>query len=286
MLFSKPTKASLDAVIARYLPAAQAAGCFSALEGLSGTSYRLVTEQGNFTARKLSPQRLPGLSLQRHYRALKRLPVGIAPKPYCLVEGWLLTRWLEGEVSPVLPPLRELTGLLYYLHRQPPFGWRISLVPLLEFYWQESDRKRRTLAWLRELKRLKRTKEPRPLRLAPLHMDVHAGNLVRQGDGQPGLIDWEYAGDGDIALELAAVQAANPVDGEALLAQYASLASLNVDKLRQQVTRWQPWIALLMASWYECRWRQTGQQHFITLADDAWRALRAMKHQERESWAQ
>ncbi|WPU21370.1 thiamine kinase [Cedecea neteri] len=286
MLFSKPTKASLDAVVTRYLPAAQAAGCVSALEGLSGTSYRVETGAGSFTARKLPEQRLPGISLRRHHLALRQLPAGIAPEPWCLAEGWLFTRWLDGEVLPNLPPLTELTGLLYYLHRQKLFGWRISLIPLLEFYWQESDPNRRTLAWLRELKRLKRRKEPRPLRLAPLHMDIHAGNLVRQPGYRLGLIDWEYAGDGDIALELAAVLAANAVDSEALLAVYAAQASLSVGALRRQVARWQPWMTLLMASWYECRWRQTGEHYFITLADDAWRALRASKHQERELWAQ
>jgi thiamine kinase-like enzyme len=35
-------------------------------------------------------------------------------------------------------------------------------------------------------------------------MDVHAGNIVHTEAGLR-LIDWEYAGDGDIALELAAV---------------------------------------------------------------------------------
>jgi aminoglycoside phosphotransferase (APT) family kinase protein len=35
-------------------------------------------------------------------------------------------------------------------------------------------------------------------------MDVHAGNIIHSESGLR-LIDWEYAGDGDIALELAAV---------------------------------------------------------------------------------
>ena len=34
-------------------------------------------------------------------------------------------------------------------------------------------------------------------------MDVHAGNIVH-GEAGLRLIDWEYAGDGDVALELAA----------------------------------------------------------------------------------
>lgn len=36
------------------------------------------------------------------------------------------------------------------------------------------------------------------LRLGPLHMDVHGDNIVRTASGLR-LIDWEYAGDGDIA---------------------------------------------------------------------------------------
>ncbi|WP_257896521.1 phosphotransferase, partial [Enterobacter chuandaensis] len=51
---------------------------------------------------------------------------------------------------------------------------------------------------------LRKTGEPQPIRLSPLHMDVHAGNIVHTPEGGR-LIDWEYAGDGDVALELAAV---------------------------------------------------------------------------------
>ena len=43
----------------------------------------------------------------------------------------------------------------------------------------------------------------RPLRLALLHMDIHGGNVIRHRDSLQ-LIDWEYASDGDVALELAA----------------------------------------------------------------------------------
>jgi thiamine kinase len=37
---------------------------------------------------------------------------------------------------------------------------------------------------------------------------------------------------------------------------------------------------MLMAGWFECRLQQTGDQQFITLADDAWRQLK-MKGKER-----
>lgn len=97
-----------------------------------------------------------------------------------------------------------LTNLLYDVHQQPRFGWRVTLAPLLAQYWQTCDPARRTPRWLRWHQRLRRRGEPRPLRLAPLHMDVHAGNIIHSEFGLR-LIDWEYAGDGDIALELAAV---------------------------------------------------------------------------------
>ena len=273
MLFRKPTNTPLEAVIARYLPVADATGCFCALEGLSGTSFRLETELGLFNARKLPEQRLPGLSLHRYHKVLKQLPPGIAPQPYALVEGWLLSHWLEGDPLSGSLPTIELASLLHLLHRQPLFGWRVRIAPLLSYYWQQSSPMRHTAYWLRRLKLLLAAKEPQPLRLAPLHMDVHAGNLIQQAQGL-GLIDWEYAGDGDVALELATILASNPFINDDFLPHYAHLAHLELDELHRQITRWQPWVKLLVASWYECRWQQTNQSQFAALADTAWQEMR------------
>lgn len=261
----------------RHLPAADAAGYFSSLEGLSGTSFRLETELGLFNARKLSEQRLPGLSLHRYHKVLKQLPPGIAPQPYALVEGWLLSHWLVGEPWSGPLPGSELASLVHRLHQQPLFGWRVRVAPLLGYYWQQSSPSRRSAYWLATLKRLLIRGEPRPLRLAPLHMDIHAGNVIQQSQGL-GLIDWEYAGDGDIALELATLLASNEFDNHDFLPRYAQLAGISLSDLRRQITCWQPWVALLVASWYECRWQQTYQPQFATLASQAWQA---MKHQEK-----
>lgn len=273
MLFRKPTNTFLDSVIARYLPVADATGCFSALEGLSGTSFCVKTEQGWFNARKLPEQRLPGLSLHRYHKVLKQLPPGIAPQPYALAEGWLLSHWLEGEAWSGPLPATELARLLHLLHRQPLFGWRVRVAPLLNYYWQQSSPKRRTAYWLATLKQLLEMKEPRPLRLAPLHMDVHAGNIVQQPQGL-GLIDWEYAGDGDIGLELATVLDCNIFAEDDFLSRYAYFAHLELAELYRQIARWRPWVKLLVASWYECRWQQTNQPQFATLADKAWQEMR------------
>ena len=180
--------------------------------------------------------------------------------------------FFHGKVESRLPDADELAGLLYHLHQQPQLGWRISLLPLLEQYWQCGDPARRTPCWLRALKRLRKSGEPRPLRLGPLHMDVHGDNIVRTASGLR-LIDWEYAGDGDIALELAAVWVNDESQHQRLVSAYAQRAHIEQNALWRQVRRWRPWVIMLKAGWFEYRWRQTGDRQFIRLADETWRQL-------------
>lgn len=222
----------------------------------------------SLAARQCLPYAMPGVSLSRQYRVLKQLSSGIGPRPHLLAGGWLVTQWLEGTPCGNNIPVADLASLLWRLHRQPCFGWRISLRPLLEHYWLTASPRRRSLLWLRTLHELSRRGEPRVINPVPLHMDVHGDNLIMTPDGLR-LIDWEYAGDGDAALELAA---AEPAQG--LIEEYAAQAHLPPDRLASQVRRWRPWVRLLAASWYEKRFQQTAQKQFSQLADEAWRRLR------------
>ncbi|HFZ8995922.1 TPA: thiamine kinase [Citrobacter freundii] len=241
--------------------------------GLSGGSSVIAGEAGRLVLRRPHDPDAPEADFRRQYRALARLPASLAPEPRFYLSGWMAVDYLAGEVSSALPATDELAGLLYHLHRQPLFGWRIALLPLLNHYWQHGDPARRTLFWLRKLKKLRQRREPRPLRLAPLHMDVHSGNLIHTASGLR-LIDWEYAGDGDIALELAAVWVADAEQHRRLVNDYARRAGINASQLWHQVSLWQPWVLMLKAGWYEYRWHQSGEQQFITLADDTWRQLK------------
>lgn len=195
------------------------------------------------------------------------MPSSLAPKPLGYFSGWMAVEYVPGAIPATLPDAPDTAALLYHLHHQKRFGWRASLLPLLERYWQFSSPQRRTPRWLRLLRRLRQQGEPQPLRLAPLHMDVHAGNIIDTPAGLR-LIDWEYAADGDVALELAAVWSEEKA---ALIAAYAQRAQLDEAILTRQIQRWQPWIQLLMTTWYEYRWQQTGDQQFIALADEGWR---------------
>ena len=268
---SPSSKLSRDALLSRYFPHYRTAA-HSASRGLSGGSCIIQRGDRRVVLRQHHDASAPESLFRRQYRALQSLPASLAPRPISYYPGWMAVEYLPGETSGTLPDLRELADLLHRLHRQPRFGWRITLLPLLERYWQHGDPARRFPQWLRALKQLRRRGEPQPLRLAPLHMDVHAGNIVRGGQGLR-LIDWEYAGDGDIALELASVWTQNDRQRAALLAEYAHRASLEQQTLARQVRRWRPWVLMLMAGWYEYRWAQTGDRQFIALADDGWRQL-------------
>ncbi len=264
---------SCEALITRYFPAAQAAGTVSVVGGLSGGLVRIEAGTQTFAARRRLSETVPGVSLARQHRVLRRLAPEIGPQPYLLAGGWLVTEWLAGEPCGDAVPVEALAELLYRLHGQPRFGWRIPLLKLLAFYWQEAAPERRSLLWLRTLRRLRQVGEPTPLKLSPLHMDVHGDNLIMTQGGLR-LIDWEYAGDSDIALELAACGL-----GERLIDAYAAQSGLSRKRLARQVQRWQPWVQTLAASWFERRWQQTRQQHFIQLADDAWRRLQCREHE-------
>lgn len=244
------------------------------LQGLTGHSCKLESAQGAFIARPAPQPPIPFVDRQREARLLRKLyPSGLTPRPLLGDAQLLLLPWRAGE--PLTPQTfhqrrDEVVALLLRLHRQPQTGYRLQLLPLLQRYWQLC--RQRHSGWQRALRRLARAGEPAPLRLAPLHMDVHAGNLIAGAEGLH-LIDWEYAADGDVALELAALCAADPERAESWLAAYAEAARLPLAPLTRQVARWQPWLRLLMASWYQLRAEQSDEAELRQLARQSWQTL-------------
>ncbi len=262
---------SRDTLLSRYFPQYRLLAP-QAHPGLSGASAIIEHNNHRLVLRQYHTALGSPAHFRRHYHALRHLPETLAPQPRFIAPGWMAVEYLPGEVKQALPASRALAAMLYHLHRQPPFGWRIVLMPLLERYWLQASPSRRSPLWLQQLKRLRKLGEPSPLRLAPLHMDVHAGNIVHTANG-PRLLDWEYCGDGDIALELASVWTENETQRQVLLTEYAHLARLPARQLHRQVRRWRPWVLMLMAGWYELRWQQSQDKQFITLADDIWQQL-------------
>ncbi len=95
-------------------------------------------------------------------------------------------------------------------------------------------------------------------------MDIHPGNLLTTGE-ELRLIDWEYAADGDIALDIAALFRSNGWSAEQqqrFLQHYAHQGYRDVARLQAQVRRWLPWVDYLMLLWFEVRWQQSGDVEF------------------------
>lgn len=274
MQSSKNNRLTRDDVLSRYFPQYHPVAANN--HGLSGGSVIIENATHRLVLRCHHDPQAPESHFLRQYRALSRLPATLVTRPRFYTPGWMAVDYLAGDVKSGLPDADALAGLLYHLHQQPCFGWRVTLLPLLEQYWQCCDPARRTPDWLRRLKRLRTVREPRPLRLGPLHMDVHGGNLVHTASGLR-LIDWEYAGDGDIALELAAVWVDDALQHQQLVAAYAKRAHIDPRRLWRQVRLWHPWVMMLKAGWFEYRWQQTGEQQFTRLADETWHQLTTKK---------
>ncbi|KFK96496.1 MULTISPECIES: thiamine kinase [unclassified Serratia (in: enterobacteria)] len=266
------SEAQLRQLVSSRLPAVNTAGCrFSPIQGLTGTSWLIEGAGICLLARQQMQDKYAlGVSRRREGRVLKRCGAGIGPQIWLQTPGWLIVEWLVGENVKeasflALNESGELATLLAELHQRPLSGYRLNLQQQLADYWQHIDRRRITPAWLRWQRTFMQNSPPQPLKLAPLHMDVHAGNLLVQGE-RLRLIDWEYAADGDIALELAALFRFNQlstIDQQHFLHHYAQRGYADRWQLVAQVQRWLPWVDYLMLMWFEVRWQQTGELEFL-----------------------
>lgn len=261
-------------MLGRRFPAAQSADFhFESVGGLSSESWRISAPGFEALARPQSASgRLTGVDRHREFHLLRQMAAaGLAPRPLLWVKDWLIIEWAPGRVVTTaefsaLLNNGDLARYLAVIHQQPLSGYPLALQPLFALHWQRMDARRRTPALLRLHQRFQRQAPPKPLAVAPLHLDVHADNLLLTRE-KIQLIDWEYAADGDIALELAFIARANQLDvttQRSFLQGYCrQRPGFSLACLQQQIERWLPWVDYLLLMWHEIRWRQTGQERFL-----------------------
>lgn len=267
-----PAEAALRRLIERELPAVKTAGCrFSPVQGLTGESWRIEGEGVQLLARQQSAEKTAlGVSRRREARVLRSAGEGLGPKVLMQNNQWIILEWLSGDVVTeahftCLNQHGDLARLVARLHQRPLSGYPLNLHRQFARYWQQLDRRRLTPAWLRLHQRFLQASQPSSLKIAPLHMDIHPGNLIAQGEGVR-LIDWEYAADGDIALEIAALFRGNAwsaANQQHFLQHYSHESYKDLPLLSAQVQRWLPWVDYLMLLWFEVRWQQTGDSEFL-----------------------
>ncbi len=138
--------------------------------------------------------------------------VGVGPEVVDFVEpeGWLVTRFVEGEIPPVERmrepgTLQRVAGALRAVHSGPPVHGRFNSFRIVEDYRTTAfDRGADvppTYAWARQLaRRIEQLRRAAAERLC--HNDLLNANFIDDGR-RIRIVDWEYAGMGDVFFDLA-----------------------------------------------------------------------------------
>jgi thiamine kinase-like enzyme len=182
--------------------------------GITNRNFKVSVEDGTFVLR-IGGKDTELLGIDRraeHEASLAAAAVGVGPEVVAFVEpeGYLVTRYIDGEV--VVPetlrapePIRRVAQALRAIHAGPPIPARFDSFRVVEAYAATAaahgvtvppayDRARRTAA---EVERARGTVPERPC-----HNDLLTANFIDDGS-RIRIVDWEYAGMGDVYFDLA-----------------------------------------------------------------------------------
>ena len=147
-----------------------------------------------------------------HEASLAAAAVGVGPEVIAFIEpeGYLVTRFIEGavvepEAIRAAEPLRRIAQSLRAVHAGPPIAARFDPFRVVEAYAATAtthgvaipsgyERARETAALV------ERARGPVPER--PCHNDLLTANFIDDGR-RIRIVDWEYAGMGDVFFDLA-----------------------------------------------------------------------------------
>ena len=147
-----------------------------------------------------------------HEASLAAAAVGVGPEVVAFVEpeGYLVTRYIEGDVvSPeaIRQPeaLARVTRSLRAVHQGPPVPARFDPFRVVEAYAATAATHGVTVpdayeAARETAARIERARGPVPER--PCHNDLLTANFIDDGR-RIRIVDWEYAGMGDVFFDLA-----------------------------------------------------------------------------------
>ena len=147
-----------------------------------------------------------------HEASLAAAAVGVGPEVIAFVEpeGYLVTRFIEGTV--VIPeairepePLRRVAQALRAIHGGPPIPARFDSFRVVEAYAATAAAHGIAVPAAFERARalaaeVERARGPVPER--PCHNDLLTANFIDDGT-RIRIVDWEYAGMGDVYFDLA-----------------------------------------------------------------------------------
>jgi len=182
--------------------------------GITNRNFKVTLDDGAYVLR-IGGKDTELLGIDRrveHEASLAAAAVGVGPEVIAFVEpeGYLVTRFIEGEV--VAPDairqaeaLRRVAQSLRAVHACPPIAARFDSFRVVEAYAATAAIHGVTLPLAFEGARetaalIERARGPVPER--PCHNDLLTANFIDDGR-QLRIVDWEYAGMGDVFFDLA-----------------------------------------------------------------------------------
>ncbi len=193
--------------------------------GITNRNFKVTFDDGAYVLR-VGGKDTELLGIDRraeHEASLAAAAVGVGPEVVAFIEpeGYLVTRFIEGEV--VAPeairagePLRRVAESLRAIHAGPPIPARFDPFRVVEAYASTAathgvavpdafDRCLETAA------RVERARGAVPEQ--PCHNDLLTANFIDDGS-RVRIVDWEYAGMGDVFFDLANFAVNNGLSAE------------------------------------------------------------------------
>lgn len=203
----------VEAIVARIWPGEEAR--VEVLGGgITNHNFRVDVPDGTYVLRIAGRDTsLLGIDRSVEYEAsLAAAAVGVGPDVVAFVEpeGYLVTRFIEGEVVPVEKmrepeSIRRVAQALRAVHRGPSLPGRFISFRIVEDYrttaFGHGAEVPPSYAWARQVaRRVERARGAFPER--PCHNDLLNANFIDDGR-RIRIVDWEYAGMGDVFFDLA-----------------------------------------------------------------------------------
>ncbi|HVM72851.1 MAG TPA: choline/ethanolamine kinase family protein [Anaerolineales bacterium] len=183
--------------------------------GITNSNYRIDVDGESFVLRIVGADtELLGIDREYEYTAnLTAGKLGIAPEVVYFIrpEGCLVTRFIPGR--PILPDemrkpetIRQVVDILHKIHAMPDIPGNFHVFSIIAAYCETARRYR--VPFPKGFDRLEQglhaaelVMQSRQLSLLPCHNDLLNANFLY--DGHITILDWEYAGMGDIFFDLA-----------------------------------------------------------------------------------
>ncbi|MGH3070774.1 MAG: phosphotransferase [Gaiellaceae bacterium] len=181
--------------------------------GLTNHNFKVTLETGDAYVIRVAGHATELLGIDRaleHEASLVAAAAGVGPEVVGLVDGCLVTRFIEGDVVPVermrTPEcLKRVAAALRAVHASPAIGGEFDSFRVVEAYGETAiAHGGRVPARFQEAAaiagRIERARAGSPKRLC--HNDLLNANFIDDGVSVR-IVDWEYAGMGDVFFDLA-----------------------------------------------------------------------------------